>query len=44
MLSNVDNGKMGKNCIVDLDMAFFKNSYPPFPTPWGGVVVFYFQL
>ena len=35
MLSNGDKGKMGKNCIVDLDMAFFQNSYPPFPTPGG---------
>ena len=28
-------GYIGKNCIVDLDMAFFKNSYPPFLTPGG---------
>ena len=43
MLSNVDKGKMGKNCIVDLDMDFFKNSYPPIPTPGGVLLLFIFN-
>ena len=42
----VDNWQKGyivKNCIVDLDMAFSKNSYPPFPTPGGVLLCFIFN-
>ena len=44
MLSNVDKGKRGKNCIVDLDMVFFQNSYPPFPTPGGCCCVLFSNM
>ena len=44
MLSNVYNGKRGKNCIVDLDMDFFKNSYPHFPTPGGCCCVLFSNM